>query len=490
MTQPEEKQVGSPTTVGPVGAAGLVGSLLERPVTVVDAGARWGVPAQWTWFGADAHIIAFEPDPDEAERLDVLYADDATVTVVARALGTKTGLVPFYLTEDRSGSSLYEPSNLARFPWTGRDTATGESLLDHFVLTEVDVVSLDDWVASSGLGPIDAMKLDVQGAELDILQGGTAVLDTVRMLVAEVHFNHMYHGAALFGEVDALLRERGFELWRFPTVAHYAHERNRAPEVDRVDVMWFDSHPVPVPAPPGQAIWADAVYVKRDFANPHAPSDYATSVRDAAVAIGMDEPDLSAVALRNALASAQVGERHTLQSALDALAYRRPLDSFRSVRIDHLRDTAEPLRTRYEVDLSLATLGWGWHDPTRDVSGTVRWTGPQREAWIELPLSLPAAARVEVVVCAAAAPRMTDTLMIEVNGREYTPKLAPIEGGVCCTVVTGVDWDRGYTRVVLRTEGTLPLAEVQPSAVGWEEYGVAVSSVTFTPPAGDRHVGR
>jgi hypothetical protein len=293
----------------------------------------------------------------------------------------------------------------------------------------------------------------------------------------------MYHGAALFGEVDAQLRESGFDLWRFPVVAHYAHERNRGPHVDRVDVMWFDSHPVPVPGPPGQAIWADAVYVKRGFANPHAPSDYATSVRDAAVAIGMDEPDLSAVALRNALANAPVGARGALEAALRALAYRRPLDSFRTVRIDHLRDTSEPLRARYQVDLSLATLSWGWHDPMPGVGGTVRWTGPQREAWMELPLSLPAATRVEVVVCAAAAPRLIETLRIEVNGQEYAPTLAPVEGGVCCTVVTGPDWDRGYTRVVLRTEKTVPWAEAPPSAVGWEEYGVGVSSATLTPPA-------
>jgi FkbM family methyltransferase len=451
-------------------------------VTVVDGGARWGVPTQWTWFRPYVHVIAFEPDPDEAERLDALYADDATVTVVPRALGAKSGAVPFYLTADRSGSSMYEPSDLPRFPWYRPGSVTNESPAKPFAVTEVDVVSLDDWIASGDLGPIDAMKLDVQGAELDILQGGTAVLETVRMLTAEVHFNQMYHGAALFGEVDALLRERGFELWRFPVVAHYDQEGKRVPEVDRVDVMWFDSHPVPVPALPGQAIWADAVYVKRNFANPHAPSDYATSVRDAAVAIGMDEPDLSAVALLNALTSAPDRDRAALEAALGTLAYRRPLDSFRTVRIDHLRDTTGPLRARYEVDLSRATLGWGWHDPMPENGGTVRWTGPQREAWLELPLSLPAATRVEVVVRAAAAPRLIESLSIEVNGREYAPTLAPIEGGVCCTVVTGVDWDRGYTRVVLRTEQTVPWAGVQPRAVGWEDYGVAVSSATLTPP--------
>ena len=62
-------------------------------------------------------------------------------------------------------------------------------------MVQVEVVSLDEWLETSGEGPIDAMKMDVQGAELDILKGAPKALESMRMLVAEVHLNKMYEGA-------------------------------------------------------------------------------------------------------------------------------------------------------------------------------------------------------------------------------------------------------------------------------------------------------
>jgi hypothetical protein len=351
-------------------------------------------------------------------------------------------------------------------------------------MVQVEVVTLDEWLQTSGHGPIDAMKMDVQGAELDILKGASTALESVRMLVAEVHLNKMYDGAALFGEVDGFLREHGFELWRFPVIAHYSGEPDRPPMVDRVDVHWFESLPVAIPALPGQAVWADALYVKQGFADTASPRDFATSVRDAAVAIGMDEPNLAAVALRHAARCAPSVSLPVIESALDALRYRSPMDSFRSVRLDHLESVAQPLREPYDVDLTVGTLGWGWHDPIPVADGWMRWTGPQREASIELPLTLPPGSRIEVVVRGGATAETLSTLAIEVNGQEGALTQTPCEVGVRYTLETGSDWQRGYTRIVFRTDVTVPWAQVEPGAADWAEYGVAVSAVTLTPPAG------
>jgi hypothetical protein len=351
-------------------------------------------------------------------------------------------------------------------------------------MVQVEVVCLDEWLQTSGHGLIDAMKMDVQGAELDILKGASRALDSVRMLMAEVHLNKMYDGAALFGEVDGFLREHDFELWRFPVVAHYTDEPDRPPMVDRVDVHWFESLPVAIPALPGQAVWADALYVKRGIADRASPRDFATSVRDAAVAIGMDEPNLAAVALRHAAPSAPAASLPVIEAALEALRYRSPMDSFRSVRLDYLKSVAQPLREPYEVDLTAGTLGWGWHDPLPLPDGWLRWTGPQREACIELPLTLPPGSRIEAVVRGGATARTLSTLAIEVNGQESALTQALCEGGVRYTLETGSDWQRGYTRIVFRTDVTLPWAEIVPGAADWAEYGVAVSGLTLTPPAG------
>ena len=83
----------------------------------------------------------------------------------------------------------------------------------------------------------------------------------------------------------------------------------------------------------------------------------------------------------------------------------------------------------------------------------------------------------------AVRPHVTlATLVIEVNGRGCALTQAPVEGGVRYALETGPDWQRGYTRIVFRTDATVPWAEIEPGAADWAEYGVAVSAVTLTPP--------
>lgn len=475
----------APAAGGPALAARLLGALLDRPVVVVDAGARWGVPTGWSWFGADARVLAFEPDPDEAARLADQYDPDPSVVVVPAALGRTDGTVPLHVTVDASGSSLYPPMVLHR--WSG---VLGGGSLDHVV--DVEVVALDSWLAGSGAGPVDAIKLDAQGAELDILVGGERALADVRALVAEVHLNAMYEGAPLFGEVDAYLRSQGFELWRFPTIAHYTPEGSPAPVPDRVDQIWFDAEPVAVPAYHGQALWADALFVKRDFVVPAEADDPARLVRDAAVALGMGDPGLARTAIAAALAlpSCPPPWVEPLEQAAAALLERRPMAEFTFSRHDHYARTARPLTEPLRLDMATGFRGWGWHDPTpAPGGGSLRWTGPQREAAVELPVAAPAGSRVVVEVVTAASPELLADLVVEVDGREVAVVATVGPDGVTYEGVTAEPWARGFTRVLLRTGPPVPWNELHPASGIWDEHGLAVRTIRLEPPAAPSGTG-
>jgi Methyltransferase FkbM domain len=69
---------------------------------------------------------------------------------------------------------------------------------------------------------IDFIKLDTQGSELEILQGGVRALAGVRCVEVEVEFNPIYRGQPLFYEVDAFMRGQGFVLWKLTNLVHYA----------------------------------------------------------------------------------------------------------------------------------------------------------------------------------------------------------------------------------------------------------------------------
>jgi hypothetical protein len=94
----------------------------------------------------------------------------------------------------------------------------------------------------------DYLKMDVQGAELDILRGAARALSSVLVVQTEVAFVEMYRGQPLFADVDAELRRHGFMFHRFFGIAGRAFK----PFVK--DSNLGDTF--------SQQLWGDAVYVR------------------------------------------------------------------------------------------------------------------------------------------------------------------------------------------------------------------------------------
>lgn len=57
---------------------------------------------------------------------------------------------------------------------------------------------------------IDALVIDVQGAELKVLMGAPLTLEKVKILELEVSSEEIYTDGVLVDELDAWLRARGF----------------------------------------------------------------------------------------------------------------------------------------------------------------------------------------------------------------------------------------------------------------------------------------
>jgi FkbM family methyltransferase len=162
------------------------------PTSIIDVGARRG---DWTRvahrvFGSKPTLMV-EARSDQLQYLQSVASPD--VKICTALLTAKAGeSVTFY--EMGSGSSLFaENSN------TDRRAVTLET-------------QTLDAVAAEMRGPI-FLKIDVQGAELEVLNGGRETLgrtDLVQLEVAVLPFNK---GAPTMEEVLAYMRERGFLLY-------------------------------------------------------------------------------------------------------------------------------------------------------------------------------------------------------------------------------------------------------------------------------------
>jgi FkbM family methyltransferase len=204
--------------------------LLSTPIVALDIGAR-NAFVDTRWIALPPNMVrlhGFEPDPQECDALNQRAdAEGLDFHFHPIALAERTGPTDFYRYAEQAANSFYPPNRslVERFCY-GRELP----LSSQFELVEkrvIDTKSMVDWAHDAGVTDIDFCKLNVQGAELDILRGAGPLLDPVLGIVAEQTFNATYIGAPLFGEVYEFLRAAGFSM--FDVVGTNLVARTRSP---------------------------------------------------------------------------------------------------------------------------------------------------------------------------------------------------------------------------------------------------------------------
>lgn len=184
--------------------------LSDAPLVVADVGAAQGLDPRWDIFAPAIRQIGFEPEPQEWSRLQAgLEAEGRgdSHRVLPLALADAPGRRALYVTRDPDASSLYRPNQrfFDRMPDPSGTEIVGQ--------IDVEVTTLDAVSLPHG-NDLDVLKLDVQGAELDVLRGAEARLEgEVLAVIAEASFVELYQGQGMFSDLDRQLRSQGFELF-------------------------------------------------------------------------------------------------------------------------------------------------------------------------------------------------------------------------------------------------------------------------------------
>jgi FkbM family methyltransferase len=143
--------------------------------TVIDAGANVGCYALLfgRWVGDTGRVYAFEPDPRAFEGLTrhlALNGLDAIVTPINAAVSHGTC--------EHAPFALAASSGISRLAGSPSDAPT----------IAVQTTSIDDFCRQRGITP-RVMKIDVEGAELDVLRGARATIAQAKdlQLFVEMH---------------------------------------------------------------------------------------------------------------------------------------------------------------------------------------------------------------------------------------------------------------------------------------------------------------
>jgi FkbM family methyltransferase len=158
--------------------------------TVVDIGANVGEFSLMASRQA-ARVLALEPDPNVYPSLAKNAAGWPNVTALRVAVGATDGRLEFYLSTGWADSSAVEPQH-----WTDKVT--------------VDVRTLASLAQERGLGRVDFLKVEAEGFEPEILEGGGTWLRNVRDIAVDCGPERQ--GVPTLGACRSLLVEAGFDV--------------------------------------------------------------------------------------------------------------------------------------------------------------------------------------------------------------------------------------------------------------------------------------
>ena len=218
----------------PEGLTALMNLALAPGDVFVDIGANIGAVTERAAYlvSHTGQIYSFEPSPSSCRHLRQRIAHLGLKNVVINefALGDVPGTG--ILHEFREGEGAV--SSLRSGAWPGHQ---------HTTETKVAIQTLDDYLSRNQIGPIRLMKIDVQGAEIDVLRGSSRLLASPQRPILFVELERDTNAA--FGrtvnDLLAIIAGFGYQTfsWRKYGLVAVCSESN-IPDNGHDDVICLD----------------------------------------------------------------------------------------------------------------------------------------------------------------------------------------------------------------------------------------------------------
>ena len=195
-------------------------SLLDstKPLVIFDIGACEAEDSiRYANLFPMATVYAFEPRIDNCAKAKELIKkyNKSNIILENIALSDKNGTAEFYLSEGEpeggkdykewdfgnKSSSLLPPSE---------EMQKHTSWLQFNKKIEVETLRLEDYATKKNMATIDFAHIDVQGAELMVLEGAGTFLKKIKMIWLEVEAIELYKNQPLKDDVAVFMHENNF----------------------------------------------------------------------------------------------------------------------------------------------------------------------------------------------------------------------------------------------------------------------------------------
>lgn len=179
--------------------------MTDYPISAIDIGARGGFDTDLSPIAFAVDAVGFEPEPDAFAHLSV-PGPWKTHRYVPIAISGSGGRRRLNITRDPVGTTLLDPNQKLGLEF-------GKQQFFEVIRTiELETETLDSAVSQLGIPRVDYLKIDIEGAELEVLVGGAKTLEGLLALKTEVMFAPVRHQQPFAADMDSMLRAKGFRL--------------------------------------------------------------------------------------------------------------------------------------------------------------------------------------------------------------------------------------------------------------------------------------
>jgi len=151
-----------------------------------------------------SRVDAFEPIPSVFKRLSERVERYPQVVCHNVGLGdSNSKMEMLIMDQDLATSSFLTMDEIHKQEFSGACESHKETLT---------VVKLDDYVLENNLPVPHLVKMDVQGFEEKVIEGGIATICKAKLCSLEMSLEQLYIGSPLFDDIYQLMKKLGFRL--------------------------------------------------------------------------------------------------------------------------------------------------------------------------------------------------------------------------------------------------------------------------------------
>ncbi len=187
-----------------------------KPELILDVGSRdLEQSIEFTKVYPEARIIAFEPNPNMSKYIASLIIDTPydNIEFWRYALGKKEGLLNLHLppqNENFGAASLLKPIQ-------------GSQIVQNYSTVPVRVRPFKDVATEQNVDKVDILWMDVQGFELEVMEGMDHLLDTTDFIHMEATQQAYYEGQPVVTDACKYLKDHGFIIGEFSTPNYHPY---------------------------------------------------------------------------------------------------------------------------------------------------------------------------------------------------------------------------------------------------------------------------